>query len=221
MLHALTGIALVAAGSSAINQLIEDFARYLYLPRLKSPEVLLQSIRDGLSLLTWREESFAYADIWDEATKHYKGLRCGEQVSVTDSGLLVKSEIAAKQRDQDSASAADNGSTETGAVQEGSAGGDVTDGGTSGSGSATTAAVAQKPVLYFGSVSLDKNRVGRDAGRIAEEVIAHLTALIGSDVRVTLEIEADVPDGVPDNVVRIVKENGRQLNFKSNEFAEE
>ena len=31
----------------AISQLIEDFARYLYLPRLKSPEVLRQSIHNG------------------------------------------------------------------------------------------------------------------------------------------------------------------------------
>jgi hypothetical protein len=36
-----------------IKQLIEDFARYLYLPRLKESAVLLQSISDGLALLTW------------------------------------------------------------------------------------------------------------------------------------------------------------------------
>ena len=36
-----------------IKQLVEDFARYLYLPRLKESPVLLQSISDGLALLTW------------------------------------------------------------------------------------------------------------------------------------------------------------------------
>ena len=33
----------------AIKQLVEDFARYLYLPRLKNPEVLLDAVMDGLA----------------------------------------------------------------------------------------------------------------------------------------------------------------------------
>ena len=37
----------------AVKQLVEDFARYLYLPRLKEPAVLLEAIREGLRLLTW------------------------------------------------------------------------------------------------------------------------------------------------------------------------
>ena len=42
-------------------------------------------------------------------------------------------------------------------------------------------------------MTLDAARVGRDAGRIAEEVIAHLAGLVGAKVTVTLEIEAAVP----------------------------
>jgi len=37
----------------AIKQLVEDFARYLYLPRLKKPAALLQAVRDGSGLLSW------------------------------------------------------------------------------------------------------------------------------------------------------------------------
>jgi hypothetical protein len=54
-----------------------------------------------------------------------------------------------------------------------------------------------RPKRFHGSVSLDPARVGRDAGRIADEVISHLVGLVGSDVRVTLEIEANVEAGVP------------------------
>jgi hypothetical protein len=36
-----------------IRQLVEDFGRYLYLPRVRDPEVLLGAIRSGFSLLTW------------------------------------------------------------------------------------------------------------------------------------------------------------------------
>ena len=64
----------------AIKQLAEDFARYLYLPRLKNSQVLAAAVQDGLSLLLWQSESFAYADSFDEAAGRYRGLRCGQQV---------------------------------------------------------------------------------------------------------------------------------------------
>jgi hypothetical protein len=41
---------------------------------------------------------------------------------------------------------------------------------------------------FHGSVRVDSARVGRDAGRIADEVIAHLA--VGAEVTVTIEIEA-------------------------------
>jgi hypothetical protein len=70
---------------------------------------------------------------------------------------------------------------------------------------------------YFGRrLALDAARVGRDAGRIADEVISHLAGLVGSTVKVTLEIEAVIPDGASDNVVRTVTENGRTLTFVGN-----
>jgi len=49
-----------------VSQLADDFAKYLYLPRLKSSDVLLDSIRDGIYRLTWRSESFAYAERFDD-----------------------------------------------------------------------------------------------------------------------------------------------------------
>ena len=54
---------------------------------------------------------------------------------------------------------------------------------------------------------------GRDMGRIAEEVLQHLTTLPGSSVRVTVEIEAEVPDGVSDETQRVVNENCTVLKF--------
>lgn len=71
------------------------------------------------------------------------------------------------------------------------------------------------------SVTLDAARVGRDAGRIAEEIVAHLAGLMGSNVTVTLEIEANVPDGVPDTVVRTVTENSSTLKVSSHGFEKE
>jgi hypothetical protein len=67
-------------------------------------------------------------------------------------------------------------------------------------------------------VTLDATRVGRDAGKIADEVIAHLSGLVGAEVKVTLEIEARIPNGVPENTVRTVTENSRTLEFDRQGF---
>lgn len=45
--------------------------------------------------------------------------------------------------------------------------------------------------------------------------------LVGAQVRVTLEIEVDIPGGAPDSVVRIVTENGRTLKFADSGFESE
>ncbi len=75
-----------------------------------------------------------------------------------------------------------------------------------------------QPRRFHGTVELNPTRVGRDAGQIGDEVIAHLSGLVGAKVRVTLEIEAEVESGVPDNVVRTVTENSRTLKFTNHGF---
>jgi hypothetical protein len=84
--------------------------------------------------------------------------------------------------------------------------------------SGNSIASTQQPRRFHGTVRLDAQRVGRDASKVAEEVIAHLTSLVRAEVVVRLDIEADIPDGTPDNVVRIVNENCRTLKFDSQGF---
>jgi hypothetical protein len=67
-------------------------------------------------------------------------------------------------------------------------------------------------------VALNPQRVGRDASVVADEVIAHLTGLVGASITVTLEVQAEIPEGAPDSVVRIVTENGQVLKFTSQGF---
>ncbi len=204
----------------AVKQLVEHFARYLYLPRLAGPEVLAQAIRDGLALLTWQTDTFAYAESHDEAAGRYRGLRAGQVVNVSpeSAGLLVKPDVARRQLDAEVPLAVVPGAADAGAAEAGSA----APAGATGSGvNATSAAAAALPHRFHGTVTLDSARVGRDASRVAEEVIAHLTGLVGAKVRVTLEIEAEIPLGAPDQVVRTVTENSRTLKFTSQGFEKE
>ncbi len=206
----------------AIKQLVEDFARYIYLPRLKDSSVLLGAIRDGFGLLLWRHEAFAYADSFDETACRYRGLRGGQPVFLADSdapGLLVKPEVACKQMDAESVKP-----TEGGLPGGPTIGGEETikpEGGAGPTGTPPAEPVTPKSKRFHGTVTLDTTRVGRDASRIADEVIAHLSGLVGAKVTVTLEVEAEIPSGVPDNVVRTVTENSRTLKFTNQGFEKE
>jgi predicted AAA+ superfamily ATPase len=207
----------------AVKQLAEDFARYVYLPRLKDSMVLVGAVRDGTSLLTWEEESFAFADSFEESSGRYIGLRGGQLVLLIDAnsaGLLVKGDVARLQITADTIRA----TTGDGAGATAGNGGGPTS--ATGSGSTSTTVnlpprPAAQPTRFHGTVTLDPARVGRDAGRVAEEVIAHLTGLVGATVTVTLEIEAQIPEGASDQVVRVVTENSRALRFTSQGFEKE
>jgi hypothetical protein len=208
-----------------VGQLAEDFARYPYLPRLKNPGVLVGAIRDGAGLLMWEEQSFAFADGLDEATGRYRGLRGGQHVSLADEdspGLLVKGGVARAQLDAEAVKVPTGGGSGEQAIGGGGASASP------GPGPGPTAAppvspghAPAHPRRFHGSVALDPARVGRDAGRVAEEVIAHLAGIVGVKVTVTLEVEALIPAGASDHVVRTVTENCRTLKFTSQGFENE
>ncbi|MFZ1124205.1 MAG: Swt1 family HEPN domain-containing protein [Candidatus Baltobacteraceae bacterium] len=186
----------------AIRQIVDDFARYLYLPRVAGPEVLLQSIRDGITLLTWRTETFAYAEGYDEAGSRYRGLRGGYAVNISSdsTGLLVKSDVAGRQLDAEAPPPPPGGPPLPPQPREKTS---------------PPQPVPQVLRRFHGTVRVDSTRVGRDAGRIADEVIAHLSGQMGSEVTVTIEIEAKLPNGATDLLMRTVTENSRTLKFDS------
>ena len=95
----LDDVPLWSGNHVAVRQRVDFFGRYLYLPRLAGPEVLVNAIREDLALLTWQVDTFAYADSFDEAAGRYRGLRGGQQVAVSQdsAGLLVKPDVARRQ----------------------------------------------------------------------------------------------------------------------------
>jgi predicted AAA+ superfamily ATPase len=216
----LDNVPLWRGESVSVRQLAEDFARYLYLPRVRNAQVLVDAIHEGVALLTWQQDSFAYADSLDEGAARYRGLRFGQQVPFgqeEQSGLLVKPEAAMRQFRAEQAA--------TAAVICGTPGSPPPALGpavTTPKGPPTTQpAAAVRPKRFYGSVPLNSQRVGRDAGRIAEEIIQHLALQPGATVEVTLEIQARMPAGAPENIVRIVTENAHTLKFTAQAFEPE
>ncbi len=201
----------------AVKQLAEDFARYLYLPRLRAPAVLMSAIAAGVGLLSWETESFAYADSFDEEAGRYRGLQCGRPVHAPDSdgpALLLKAIVAREQIEREKKP--EPPPPGPGPQPHGP--------GPQPPGHGPRPPEPPKPARpkrFHGTVTLDATRVGRDASRVADEVITHLAGLVGANVRVTLEIQADIPSGAPENVVRTVTENSRTLKFTSHGFEDE
>lgn len=198
-----------------VRALVDHYARYLYLQRLASPHVLASALGDGVGLLSWARDGFAYADGWDDVAGRYRGLRAGTTIALAPdaAGLIVKPAVATAQLEAEARAASERASH----------GVPATGGGEQLPTPTTTEAPAAKiaPKRFYGRALLDPIRTGLEASRIAEEVIAHLSAQPGGEVRITLEIEARVPQGAGEHLVRTVSENARALKFTNFEFESE
>jgi hypothetical protein len=199
---------------AGIKQLAEDFARYLYLPRLKDSHVLTGAIRDGIGLLTWQTDTFAYAESCHPDTGKYRGLRAGQTIDVwlDDQALIVRPDMALKQIQAEKTAEKETGETpETGRDIEKRVKG----------GEPAVLEEPWKPRRFHATVPLDAHRIARDAGQIADEVVQHLTRLEGAQIDVSLEIQAYIPQGAPDEVVRTITENLKTLEITACSFEEE
>ena len=202
----------------SVKQLWEYFCKYVYLPRLKDEGVLIDAIRQGVNSTAW-QDFFAYASAVDQTTGRYIGLVAGQIPMVTLDGasVLVKPEVAAAQFAKDAELATQatfTPQTDAATIEKPMRNG----------GKQPAEVMVPRPARltrFHGSAALDPTRVGRDAGRIADEVISHLAGLPGSvKASVTLEINIEVPDGIPEDKVRIVSENCNTLKFKGHGFEE-
>ncbi len=211
-----------------VKQLVDDFAKYLYLPRVKNAQVLLDAIQDGVSRLTWSQDTFAYADYFDAATERYRGLEAGRRptVQLNANSVVVKPDVASAQIQKDSApppttTAAEDDSPAAG-THSTSSSGTAPSSTTGGTTRATPGPTPRAPVLrrFHGSAKIDATRLSRDVDVIASSVVQHLAGLLNAKVKITIEIEAEIPSGAPENVVRTVTENCRTLKFENQGFEE-
>lgn len=191
------------------KQLADDFATYIYLPRLKNSDVLLESIADGAAAIVWEKDAFAYAGFYDEQAKRYVGLMGGRRPPLVDlGGVVVKPEVARPQMGGDRV-----GSEPSASPTSGSPGLNV---------SPSQKAEPGLPKRFWADVGIyDALRFGRDAGQIAEAIVAHLEGLDGAKVSISLQIEARVAEGIPDHVQRTVSENCRTLKIGQFGFEEQ
>ena len=200
----------------------DALSAYCYLPRLRDQMVLVEAVREGIA----SGDYFGYATSVS-ADGRYEGLKLGEPtaaIHVDAASVLVKPDAALAQIEAERPKPEPPGRPgrpswtpyPLGSAPGGETGRppatDVADTG--------DAPPPRLPRRFFGTVELDPDRAGRDMGQVAEEVLQHLTTLRGGKVRVTVEIAAEVAEGVSDDTQRVIDENCRTLGFTSHGFEE-
>jgi len=191
-----------------VGELEDWMPKYLYLPRVKNIKVIHNAVLDVSELVI--DDTFATADAYDEEKGRYLGLRAGQGApsSVTSATCLVNPDVAKKQKQE----------SET--PPSGPEPGPVTSPGQGpgpGKGQRPEPGLEpeqpKKPTLFVGSVKLDADRLGRDAGKIHEEILANLIDLPNVQADVTMEIKIRAPGGIEEDGVRVVTENATVLKF--------
>ncbi|MGH9126562.1 MAG: ATP-binding protein [Acidimicrobiales bacterium] len=186
-------------GDTTVDAVWEAYARYLYLHRLRDVDVLCRSVQSGPASTTWESEGFAVAESVDRVRGGHVGLKRGEHVtSVRGTSLIVRPDVASAERDAPPAAASGEPAGDRRVDESG-----------------PTVRVRRR---FYGVAPVRPERLGRDAGRIAEEVVAHLVGLDGTEVEVTIEIKAHNDGGFPEQVVKLVSENTSALRFTESGF---
>ena len=193
-------------GHVAVSTLWEDFARYVYLPRLRDQPVLTRTVAAGPAGFAWRSDGFAVAAGVDESTGRYLGL-AAEGVpaeAVTPSSLVAHPDCAVAQREAESQH--DEDAAPSGREIE-----DEED--------PTAADDSREPepsviTRFRGAVALDSARPTKAFTRISEEVLTHLLSQPDIDAEVRLDIEVRRPEGFSEHTIRTVTENARTLLFE-------
>ena len=190
-----------------VGELWKLLCTYCYLPRLANYDVLAQAIQNGVN----SEEYFAYAECKSE--NRYIGLKYNQYIGFIDrSGFLVKQLAALKQKAQESeqqrTSQADSNASQlwSGLNSTASANQPEELGQTN-----NTIPSRPRNTRFSMTTTLDSTRVIKNISSLMDEVINHLTAINGASVEIKLIVDANIPEGTSQSIVRTVTENCKTL----------
>lgn len=202
--------------AASASTFFEDTLRYLYLPRLKSKDVLAQAIHAGAA----SKDFFGVA--YGEAEGKYEGFALGGGTVVFDDTLLLIEPAAAlayEEANRPKAQPVDSASGQTTTTESGTRSSDHFPSDTSGGepeglAGKITPTVA-KARSFFGAADIPTATAKMRLVQIADEIVSVLASDPNANIRLTVEIAADFPNGAGDTVKRAVSENARSLGLKT------
>ncbi|WP_454697854.1 DUF499 domain-containing protein [Arthrobacter humicola] len=200
------------SGSLSVGDLWKLYASYAYMPRLRDRAVLNAGLLD--SPLLWEQDGFALADGYDDAAGRFRGLVLpGDKTSIaiTDATLIVQPAVAIAQRSEET-TPVDNDPQKPPSPNAPYK-----------PGPGNKPKVPEAPPAkkrFFGSKVLSSDRYALDFKKITDEVLSHIASMPGTELTVTIEIEATHSSGFDENKVRTVSENANTLKFDQSGFEE-
>ena len=185
----------------------EDSLRYIYLPRLRNQDVLNQAIRAGASSCDF----FGTAESQFEG--QFEGFKFGAAVhQVADTLLLIEPGTAKAY--QESIRPIDPVKPDPEPIGPGPG----PRPGPVGPISPPPQPLPKKSKSYFGAAKVNAATAKVQLMTICDEVIAHLVKDPLATVTVRVEITAEIPNGVKDDVKRNVSENAVSLRFVQSDW---
>jgi predicted AAA+ superfamily ATPase len=195
-----------------VRELVDWCRKYLYLPRIANDQVILDALVNPSAALTG-ETTFHLADSLDVGSGRYQGLRPQQESSTQPpslNSLVVKDEVALAQFEAERLAAQQVPSTAP-IVYRSTSNAPAAQSSTM---AATPPSAPAKPALptrYVASVKLDSTRASLQMSAFVEEVMSHLQALPGVQIKMTLEVQVNAPGGIDEQTARIVLENSATL----------
>jgi len=183
----------------------EDSMRYLYLPRLKSRSVLEQAIAKGAASRDF------FGTAYGQHEGKFDGFKLGDANVQFDDTLLMIEPEAAKQYETAHATPPP---PPAGAVQPVQSVKESVPGYIAPVVPSIAGSGASKAHSFIGTVDVNAATAKMRLVQIAEEIINVLAKDSHATVRVRVEIAAEFPDGVSDQIKRAVTENASSLGFK-------
>lgn len=193
----------------------EDTLRYLYMPRLKSKDVLAQAINAGGA----SKDFFGTA--YGQSNGKFEGFAlCGGSVVFDDTLILIEPETAKAYQNANHELTQSGG---TASVETGAAGSgpgyplplDTSGGGIAEPEGKPLAPPASKAKSFFGAADIPAATAKMKLVQIADEIVSALASDPNANIRITVEISADFPNGANDSITRAVSENARSLGLKA------
>ena len=181
----------------------EDTLRYLYLPRLKGKDVLAQAISKGAASRDFFGTAYGQHD------GKYDGFKLGDSnIQLDDTLLLIEPGAAdtyEKANQPKPEPPPPGNKAEIPPVKE------------PGNQPPPPPPPPQptKAKAFHGSVAINASTAKMRLLQVAEEIISALAADPNAEVKVSVEISANFPNGVQDQTKRAVSENAKTLGFKN------
>ena len=191
----------------------DAFGAYLFFPRLLQADLLTDAIRNAFKGNNLICEFFGFAEAFDSESGKYLGLCTTSppfSVSIGES-VLIKPDVAMAQAAIPKSALVGK---ESSGEPTGSSGG-LQNPAASASGSMPTFAPKTR---FYGSVEVPAQKVTSSVQKIVDEVVQHLSSKYGTQVKITIEIEAENTNGFEESIVRTVSENSNTLGFNEKGF---